>query len=280
MDRRTGEDPAPKSSDLEGWRQAIAQGRLTGFKLEAIAAAFQDLAAHRDSEVQNALAKHLSATIIRILRKKVGRNHPNEGEDIILRVHDVIFMALLRPSSADGYNLREAFIPRLLYRMKDAIAAEERERRIPDEGGGQKKEKSRKGQNSDGEQDIEPVSLPASQDCAEDDANGDAEDFVPRRARDASLLDGVGETDQQIDVNRVLERILDPRKRLAFHLFMNDVPYHSKRTGVTSIAQALGISDRTARDWVEEVRQQLEKDENIKYLRRKAETEYDRPQQN
>ncbi len=52
---------------------------------------------------------------------------------------------------------------------------------------------------------------------------------------------------------------------------MNEVPFHSKRTDVTSIARAIGISDKTARAWVEEVRHILEADKDVKYLKeRKA----------
>ena len=60
-------------------------------------------------------------------------NKPNQGEDIILRVHGEIIAALLHPSSPDGNALRLAFGPRVLFRLKDGIAAEERERRIPEE---------------------------------------------------------------------------------------------------------------------------------------------------
>jgi hypothetical protein len=277
MDQRTGEDPAPKSSDLEGWRQAIAQGRLPAFKLEAIAAAFQDLAAERDMEVENGLAKHLSAAVVRILRRRVSPHHPNGGEDIIFRVHDAIIRALMHPSSADGRGLRIAFMPRLLFRLKDAIAAEERERRIPDDARVVKKSKAKKVRDSEAEREIEVVPLT---ECEEEgkDGDGEAEDFSSRRKRDTPLLDGVTEANQQLDVNRILERVSDPRKRLAFYLFMNGVPYHSKRDGVTSIAQTLDISDRTAREWVDEVRQQLQNDDDIKYLRKKTEREYDRPQ--
>ena len=70
----------PESTDLDGWRQAIENDRLATFRLEAIAAAFQDLG-QRDKEVQNALAKHLSDSILKILRQRVGFNHPNRGED-------------------------------------------------------------------------------------------------------------------------------------------------------------------------------------------------------
>jgi hypothetical protein len=43
MDMQTGEEVPPKSTDLPGWRQAIATDRLKRFCLEALAAAFQDL---------------------------------------------------------------------------------------------------------------------------------------------------------------------------------------------------------------------------------------------
>lgn len=89
------------------------------FRLESVVAAFQDLNGH-DVEVLNALAKHLSDSLLRILRKYVGSHHPNKGKDIILRAHGVIFEALLRPESADGRNLREAFVPRVLFRLKGA----------------------------------------------------------------------------------------------------------------------------------------------------------------
>lgn len=43
MDTQSGEEAPPKSTDLDGWRQAIADDRLKAFRLEALAAAFQDL---------------------------------------------------------------------------------------------------------------------------------------------------------------------------------------------------------------------------------------------
>src|ERR1039458_8329843 len=142
MDTGIGEEPPPKPSDLDGWRQAVGDGRLRTLKLQAIAAAFQDLG-QCDIKLRNALAKHLSDAILRILRKYVGVNHPNRGEDIMFRVHGQMFEALLRPTSADGRNLRKAFVPRMLFRMKDAIAAEDRERRIPDECRPTEKRKSK-----------------------------------------------------------------------------------------------------------------------------------------
>jgi len=43
MRTATDEDPLPKSTDLEGWRRAVQDGRHTRFRLEAIVAAIQDL---------------------------------------------------------------------------------------------------------------------------------------------------------------------------------------------------------------------------------------------
>ena len=62
--------------------------------------------------------------------------------------------------------------------------------------------------------------------------------------------------DEQIDVDRFLEEnIKDDRKRLAFYLFMDDLPFKSKK--FASIARALGIDERTARQWIEEIKKQL-----------------------
>ena len=69
-----------------------------------------------------------------MLRARVGFNHPNQGEDIIYRVHAEIFEALLKPNSKDGKALREAFGPRVMFRLKTAIAVEHKHSRIPVEG--------------------------------------------------------------------------------------------------------------------------------------------------
>ncbi|HEX3880488.1 MAG TPA: hypothetical protein VHW24_26080 [Bryobacteraceae bacterium] len=266
MRTRIGEDSPPDSNDLEGWRQAIVDKRLGTLRLESIAAAFQDLAA-RDTMVRNGLAKHLSDAILRILRGRVGVNHPNRGEDIIFRIHGAVFMALLQPASADGQGLREAFVPRVLFRMKDAIAKEERERRIPDEVAPKHKRKAEKSKTSADAGEVELVALAEYKDDTEETEGAEDGQFVPQRLRHASPFDGVRDANEQIDVDRILERVPDPRKRLAFWLFMNDVPYESKRKDVTSIARALGVSDKTAREWVEEVRHFLEESEDIQRLK-------------
>ncbi len=55
-----------------------------------------------------------------------------------------------------------------------------------------------------------------------------------------------------MDVDQILSRVTDERKRLAFRLYLDDYPLESKRS--TSIAAVLGVSARTAGQWIEEVR--------------------------
>jgi hypothetical protein len=258
MDMGSGEDSSPKSTDLEGWRRAIADGHLASFKLEEIAAAFQVLH-ERDKQVQNALAEYLSLSIYRILRRRVGSNHPNRGEDIILRAHHQIIAALLRPNTPDGRGLREAFVARVEFRLKDAIAAENRERRVPDESSYSKSE-------DDAQEDDTVIEKLHA--VADEGADGELEEILVKPQRRTTSHDDSDDLDQNLDVGRILERITDPRKRLAFYLYMNEIPYHSKKNGVTSIAQALNISDKTARAWVEEVRHELITDENVQYLKK------------
>src|SRR5271165_3401672 len=132
MDQTPRPQQAPEPTDLEGWRQAIRQGLLPTFRLEALVAAIQDLGPLADSKVRNPLAKQLSDAMSRLLRRLVGMNHPNRGEDIIYRVHGELFEALLKPNSADGKALREAFTFRVSFRIKDAIATEHQHSRIRD----------------------------------------------------------------------------------------------------------------------------------------------------
>ena len=248
----TRDDPPPQSNDLNGWRAAICNGSLKSFRLESVVAAFQDLGG-RDAEVRNGLAKHLSDSVLAILRRHVAFHHANQGNDIILRAHGTIFEALLKPGCADGRSLREAFTPRVLFRLKDALAGEARERRIPEVSGG---EKDRTGISAD---DGGPAH--EARDLSYDTV-------VPARKWTEATVDEVEELEEEVSVKQILERIPDDRKRLAFYLFMNDVPYKSKRKGVTSIARALGISDKTARDWIKEVRETLTEDEKVRQMKK------------
>ena len=269
MDMQNGEEAPPKSTDLVGWREAIAADRLKVFRLEALAAAFQDLG-NRDTQVQHALAKHLTDAILHMLRKHVGTNHPNEGWDIIHRTHHHIFTALLNPKSADGRGLRVAFGPRVLFRVKDAIAAEQRERRTPDDAPPKKKlppgdQKDIVDECSvDIDASVEPTE-PDEEFSVLDDPNKASPRPIPQ---DDPLSDEMRDVDERINVEGILDCVRNPDKRMAFHLFMDGVPYKSKKKNVESIAQALGISEKTAREWVKEVRQLLAEHEGVKHLRK------------
>jgi hypothetical protein len=265
MDMQNGDEVPPESTDLDGWRRAIATDRLKLFRLEALASALQDLGS-RDEQVQHALAKHLSDSVLHLLRKHVGMDKPNQGEDIILRVHGDIFTALLCPNSADGRALRVAFGPRVFFRLKDAIAAEQRERRIPEESNTAKKLTISDEDNLGGEGEVDIQTTAESADLDDEREPADDRDAGHSTKHDTSLLDGVRELDEHVNVEGILDCVIDPRKRLAFHLYMNDIPLESKKRNVMSIAKALNISDKTAKAWVEEVRATLAEHEGVKHL--------------
>jgi hypothetical protein len=210
-------EPPPDPGDLEGWRRAVRDGHHSCFPMEAVIAAIQDLGPNSDREVINVLALHASDTILRILRSLVGKNHSNQGADIVDDVHGQMIEAVLRPDSADGKGLREAFIPRLRFRVADAIRADVRKR---------------------------------ARECVVGDLDGA---FDPKRADDTSLA---REIESRQYVEDVLSHITDDRKRLAFRLHMEGVPIHSKRT-TTSIAGTLAVSSKTAGLWIEEVQARL-----------------------
>jgi uncharacterized protein YdaT len=296
MDQKPRLQKAPKPTDLEGWRQAISQGLLATFRLEDIVAAIQDLGPLADSNIRNPLARHLSNAMTRLLRRLVGLNHPNQGEDIIYRVHGQLFEALLKSNSADGKGLRKAFTARVSFRVKDAIAAEYQHSRIPTEA---KIKNAAKGHDNEEIEEVEEVvaereptatasdstvggtvtplnpsrdlsllSGSSGHDSADDADESDWSDgATPRNSnRDLSLLDGVRDLDQRIDIERLMQAVPDPRKRLAFYLYMDDVPYGSTRG--YSIARALGVSAKTAKEWVEEVQDILQSDTEIQELQK------------
>jgi DNA-directed RNA polymerase specialized sigma24 family protein len=252
-------DPPPKSTDVGGWRQIVDEGWCCQFPFESIVAALQDLGPNTDRAVRNGLAKYLSDSIYTILRRNVGRNHPNEGQDIIDRVHFQFFEALAKPTSADGKAMREYCVARVLFRLKDAISKEARDRRVPDETKVSKRKKQNKAEKLQDEAlvEVNTVHIGEPTDVTDDEDASDGEERgLPRIKHDPSLMDGVRDLDQQIDVDRFLkETIKDDRKRLAFRLVMDDVPYKSKKSN--SIAKALGIDETTARKWIREVQEQL-----------------------
>jgi len=259
MDTLSGEEPPPRSSDLPGWQQAIADERIHRFPLEALVAAIQDLGPRGDATVRNALAEYLSDSVYRLLDRNVGRNHPNGGRDIVDRVHFQVFEAVAQPKSADGRGLRQAFVSRVLFRLKDAIAKEARERRVPDERAAQTQAKAQEPDPIDAEADREDElseSGPRPEVARYGEPPDDPEAPPSKVQRDPTLLDSVRDADQTIDVNRFLEaNIADDRKRLAFHLYMDGLPFKSKK--YPSIAKALDVDEKTSRLWIEEIQDQL-----------------------
>lgn len=226
MSQVTDEDDPPDSTDLEGWRLAVNEDRHRTYPLESIVAAIQDLGLCTDKAVLNPLAKHLSDALLHILRKCVSINHPNRGLDIIERTYDQIIAAVLQPASADGKALRVAFVPRVTFRLKDALASE-----------------SRASQN----QERHEAELKAGH-ASRRGTDGEVHQ-LPKKNDSSRVLD------ESLDVENILETVKDPRKRLAFRMFMDGVPFKSKKSA--SIAEALVISEKTAREWVKEVQDLL-----------------------
>lgn len=261
---------SPGPTDLEGWRRVIAEGRLSAIRREALVAVIQDLGAKADPKVLNPLLRELSDHAMKLLRKKVGRNHPHEGQDIIDRAHHDLIKALFDPNSADGKGFREAYYSRLIFRLKDAIGKEVRERRTEDDIVAAKSVKAQKMAKSDTpgqsteeieeDEDVDEDSL-AELEISHTLSSGsgleDHDDAAPKKTEStAGLMDGVNAMQEQIYVNSLLEEhIPDPRKRLAYRLYMDDIPAKSKRT--ISIASALCIDESTARCWIEEINETL-----------------------
>src|SRR5665213_379742 len=229
-------------------------------------AALQDLDPKVGRTVREALTRCISNGLIRRLRSRVGTNHPNNGNDIIDRVHDELFTAMLDPRSKDGRAFRSAFGLYVNYRIKDAIAEEQRHSRIPVEVEVRKPARGTKNQSSSVSEPI--AGLMPNEDCHKSDIHEtfeDAEASETNSNRDLTLLNGVRDSDQQLDVDWLLRLVQDDQKRLAFYLHMDGVPFGS--TKGHSIAKATGKSSKTARQWVEEVQQLLQANEEVQELR-------------
>jgi hypothetical protein len=252
------EDSPPASSDLEGWRRAVARGQLGSFRPEALLCAVQDLGPDADPRVLNPIAKHLSDIIMKMARGYIGTNKPNKGEDIILLVHGGIWTSLLDKDSDDGRTMRSGLGGIVKFRCLDAIALDNKHSRIPLEP---KLRKAKKNENPDTvPMDLgkarEVSHLVVTQDPKLPPAEGgfhgdDAISAGPRSGPDPALFEAMRQLESYLDVERVLAHITDDRKRLAFRLFMEDVPNGSKRT--LSIAQAVGISPKWAEVWITEL---------------------------
>lgn len=229
MAKKTEASRAPRSTDLEGWRLAIIEARLPDFRLESLVAAMQDLGPGADAEVLRELAKHLSDALMGIIYKYVSPGRGNLGIEFIEDTHSEIFTAILQPESADGKAMRDAFAPRVRFRIKDAIRDEARHARI--------------------RTDLKMAAPPSAKDAESDDA-------PPQPQLELLPVDPSDWLEEWFTIKHLLEQtVADDRKRLAFHLHMEGVPYNS--TKEPSMSSALGISDKTARQWVKEVRELL-----------------------
>lgn len=261
MDQVPGRKPPPASTDADRWRDAIADGSVATFRVEALVAAFQDLGPSADA-VRKAIAKQLSDRMLRILRHFVGVNNPNGGDDIIYRVHGQLFEAMLQPASADGQALRAGFTSIVSFRVKDAIATENSHSRIPVWVRIKNAGKDRTH--------TDVVTLVPANDPDHSEGEADAIDGEEAQARslsrDPALLDGVRDTDQTIDVERILALIPDDRKRLALRLYMDGFPAGSKKGD--SIARAVGVTPKTVAQWVEEVQTLLQSNKEVQDLRK------------
>lgn len=255
----------PDPSDHNGWKGAVAGNHHLEYDAQVLFCALQELGAKAEPLVRNALADRLSRLVIKELRRKVSSYHPNEGWDIIYRTHESVFSAAAKPNSKDGAGFREAFHARLSFRLKDAIATEVRLRRTEEDILAEKASKAKKksfGQTGDSaeeltedEEDFAELEGGRTVSFHEPIVNHD-DDAPPEQATyDPSLLDGVNDFIDQLDVDRLLKQhVPDEQKRLAFRLFMDEVPYKTKRKATThSIADALEIDESTARAWIKEV---------------------------
>jgi DNA-directed RNA polymerase specialized sigma24 family protein len=213
---KTSEEP-PSPSDLEGWRGAVASGRLRRLRPEDIVAAIQCIGPNGDQRLLAALITHISDELLRIIKWLVGKNQRNEGEDIIWRAHHQLIVAVLKPASKDGQALCKTFRTCVEFRVADALRAERKyaNRNQP--------YKTQPGVTDHGEEMIETIEPPEEG------------------------------SEQVVEVQRLLNRIPDPRKREAFRLHMDGCPL-GPGIGTTSIAEQLKISAKTAGEWIAEVK--------------------------
>lgn len=209
MDKK---EDGPDPGNITAWRRVIESGALSKIPGHQLVAAAQKIGPSGDRRVITALMTEISDRMMRILRKYIGRNHRNEGCDMIEEAHGKLIEAVLLPESADGTAMRTAFVATVKFRAADAIRSE--------------------GLHIDRYQSSE-------------------EDMpVAGSLGKPSVLE-----EERAYVEGVLNRIADPRRRLAFRLHMDGVPRNSIR--VESIASALGVSAKTAETWIKETEQEI-----------------------
>lgn len=208
--------PAACVGNVDWWRRAIAEeGALARTRPEDIVRAAQHPRIKAERGIYGALMQHLSQFIARRVRARVSRRWKNGGQDIVDNVHDQLIEAILRPASADGKELGRRFWSVVKTRTIDAIRIAEKER---------------------------------------DRFTNHEEEIAEHPEREAS--EGHAGIEEKIDRDRALARALecvpDPRKRLAYRLHLQGVPRKTTK-GTTSISKVLGVSSKTAGEWVDEV---------------------------
>lgn len=243
---KTNKRKPPPSTDADSWLAIVSAKQLNQFTAEEIIAAFQD-AGGRDRHLRELMAGYLSDMVYRTLRRRVGRNRPNEGNDIIDTVHGSFFAANCDTTCADARGYRTAFASRLMFRLKDALSAEQQAAVI---------KAGRRTQPNDGSPLGALVRVPEVNQVDSDalfvreELSGDG---VQRP--DPGILAGVDTMIEDIDVKRIVAQVIDPRKRLAFQLHMDLVPIGGK--AALTIARTLGVDRKTVEHWIEEVREFL-----------------------
>lgn len=272
----------PPSCDLEEtWRKLIAAGLLSRQSPECLVTALQDLGPTADRKIRTAIASRISDLIMQLLHKRVGKNHPNRGQDIIEKVHGDLINSLLDPSSSDGKAMRKAFFMILNYRIKDAIAFEYKNSRIPTSYVGNLSGKTPADSNkstphgnvetsdttpSGAFHDLPIAVPPRSNERSNRESDSDTPDFESDdgvrntwEVDDPSSLARFYDTEQMMDVERILSHVRDEKKRAAFR-------YHMDGARKIHIATVLDVDRKTIGTWISEVKEQLSELKEVKSL--------------
>lgn len=276
------DDPPLSTGDLEAtWQKLIVAGLLPRQPPESLVIALQDLGPAAGRDIRSAIGTQLSTVIMTSLHKRVGKNHPNNGEEIIERVHGELIDAIFDPSSSDGVAMRKAFYMILNFRIKDAISTEFKHSRIPTFYAGKSARKrivddkssvcppssmGGKPMSPDGNRGEPQAALDGSDEQIRTGIYADNQGFDRDdgelhlgEVADAFALAQFRDLEQKMDVERILASITDLRKRSAFR-------YHMDLTPKKSIAAALGVDRKTVGKWISEVQEQLSQLKEVKSL--------------
>ena len=117
-------EEGPDPDDAEAWRQAVESQSLRSVRGQCLVAAAQTIGPEGDQRLLNPIMGEITRRLMRMLRKRIGRNRRNEGCDMIEEAHGQLIEAVLKPDSADGKALRTAFVATVNFRAADAIRRE------------------------------------------------------------------------------------------------------------------------------------------------------------